>query len=55
MQITHITRVTRPACDPEKQGTRATNSHDHEPHDQQGEQVPKVSRVPTRDKARDVS
>ena len=52
-KITQVTQVTRPTCDPEKQGARATNSHDHIPRDQQWRQAPKVSRVPTRDKAHD--
>jgi len=55
MKITQVTYVTRPTGDPEKQGARATNSHDHIPRDQQWGQAPKVSRVPTHDKARETS
>jgi len=54
-KITQVTRVTRPTRDPEKQGTRATNSHDHEPRDQQRGPAPKASCVSTRDQAHDTS
>ena len=54
-RVTQVTRVTRPARDPEKQGARATRTHDQASRDQQWEQAPKASRVIARDKTRDKS
>ena len=55
VKITQVKQVTRPARDPEKQGARATRTHDQASRDQQWEQAPKASRVIARDKTRDKS
>jgi len=52
-KVPQVSPVIRPACDPEKQGTRAKLSGDLIPCDQSTSKSPDISRVLTCDKSRD--
>ena len=52
-KVPQVNPVIRPACDPEKQGTRAKPSGDLVSRDQISNRSPDPSRVLSRDKSRD--
>ena len=52
-KVPQVNPVTRPACDPEKQGARVKPSGDLVSRDQISNKLPDISRVLSRDKSRD--